>query len=167
MSAAAECAINDTYTQNSGTEGLGCGNAAGNYYIGTYFTPTGNINVCKVVMYLDVNGGDISGKTFVCEIWANSSNNLGSKLGTSAGVTGGAWSATLVDFSFASSVALTSGTTYIVTLTMNEVDAVNNANGHLSATDVWAFGNAARWASNGVRGANFATQDMRFRYWGN
>jgi hypothetical protein len=87
------------------------------YYVGVKYTPTSNINICKVSVELGEVTGDISGLTYTVRIWSvDGGDDLDTELGTSSGVTGSnAWGG-FVEFEFPSSCSLTASTTYAVTV---------------------------------------------------
>ncbi len=146
----------------SGTTDFGIGVTAGNYYSGFFWTPSENKCFCRVTFCITKVAGDISGKTFVVEFWTTTGTSLNEKLGSTTGVTGNnSWSVTTQAFDFSTHQQTTASTTYAVTITMNEVDASNNAKIYLDGSGTWANANAARWNSDGSIGSNLTTYDAR------
>lgn len=104
------------------------GESAGNYYSGQgSWDPEANISICKINFVVIGVAGNVSGKTYVMQIWSqDGGGNLSSNLGTSDGVTGNnSWSTTDVEFTFSTPVAVTSGTLYSIVLTANGTDGSN------------------------------------------
>ena len=65
------------------------GNDANLYYVGQGgFDPGEDISICKVTVYPDLQAGDITGKTFYCQVWTMSGTSLGILQGESDGVVG-------------------------------------------------------------------------------
>ena len=101
--AAATCTslLDTNYT--TGTATYQIGSAVGNEYAGqTTFDPGASVDICAVEANIS-KSGTITSFNYVCEIWTLSGTDLQSKIATSASVAGGAWSSTLVSFSFNSS----------------------------------------------------------------
>lgn len=144
----------------SSTTDLGIGASAGNYYCGFFWTPSENKCFCRGTFCITKAAGDISGKTFVVEFWTTTGTSLNEKLGSTTGVAGNnSWSGTTQAFDFSTHQQATASTTYAVTITMNEVDASNNAKIYVDGYGTWANANAARWNSDGSIKSNLTTHD--------
>ena len=127
------------------------------YYLGQgEFNPGEDISICKVTITLDYVTGDITGKTFYCQIWTMSGTSLGTLQGESDGVTGSnAWNDD-VDFDFSTSVDLSNGTDYCIVVTMKEVDSVNYAKVWATNSKTGFDGGFGKWALDKTRGWQFA-----------
>jgi len=146
----------------SGTSAFGIGAVEGNYYCGFFWTPSENKCFCRGTFCITKAAGDISGKTFVVEFWTTTGTSLNEKLGSTTGVAGNnSWSGTTQAFDFSTHQQATASTTYAVTITMNEVDASNNAKIYVDGYGTWANANAARWNSDGSIKSNLTTYDTR------
>lgn len=162
-SSAGACSTVHAQNSSAASGNVSIGAATASYYVGLgTYNPGANISVCKVDWILSLGSGDISGKTFTCVIYAMSGNDFtGAALGTSAGVTGdNGWSGNTVSFTFGSPVAISSGGSYAIALTMSEVDGSNFARYSFSAAggiDGFRYG----WDSSGVHISGFGTDDPR------
>lgn len=113
-----------------------------------------NVSVTSISAILTAHG-DISGKTYTCEIWNTDGTNLTTKIQASAGVSGSnAWSGTVVNFTFSPSVALTGGVQYAIVFTtnaavsnINYADVVTTAGGGLSGR-LYIFNSAGVMQAN-------------------
>ena len=114
-------ALNVTTDDNASTVGA----SSAQRYGGGLWAASSSGSVCKVRFKLTATG-TISGLSYTVRIYSLSGNNLDTLLGTSDAVTGvDAWSATNVDFTFASPVSVSSGTSYGVVITSGANDAAN------------------------------------------
>lgn len=114
-------ALNVTTDDNASTVGA----SSAQRYGGGLWAASSSGSVCKVRFKLTATG-TISGLSYTVRIYSLSGNNLNTLLGTSDVVTGvDAWSANNVDFTFASPVAVSSGTSYGVVITSGANDAAN------------------------------------------
>ncbi len=121
-------------TAGDSNEGISYADATA-YYVGMQWTAPANLQICKLTFRVSYETGDISAKTYVAQVWSNSSGNLGTSLGTSAGVAGNnSWSGTWVEFTFSTPVSVTSGTVYHLTIVNGASDASNYAHGWYGAT---------------------------------
>lgn len=163
--AAAGGACSTVHAQNASAHSsyVAISSGVNSYFVGEgQYDPGANISVCKVDWILTKDSGDISAKTFNCVIYAMSGNDFtGAVLGTSDNVTGvNAWSDTTVSFTFSSPVAISSGGSYAIAITMNGVDASNFAKCSISASgglSGFRFG----WTSAGTHVSGFGTEDHR------
>lgn len=154
------CASYTSQASDSDYEYLG--DADGNRYVGTDYTPPANVCVCKVVFKLGATG-TITGKTFYAEIWNTTGSYpdvvlSGSAIGTSAGVTGGAWgTGTAVTFTFSPCINLTSGTQYAITASDHETDSSNYSRmRYYTTSDTWSYGTGMyRWSTTGSKSGRY------------
>jgi len=133
------------------------------YYVGQgEFDPGEDISICKVTWYPDKLVGDITGKTFYCQIWTMSGTSLGTLQGESDGLTGvNAWAFGAVDFEFSTSVNLSNGTDYCIVVTMKEVDPNNYARTFFTFAKTGLDGGTGAWNSDKTRQAWYATYDFK------
>jgi hypothetical protein len=99
------------------SESIPINDADNTFYQGLYgWNPGANISVCKITAYLSWGALDIETNNYYCEIYVYDGGfALTTAQGTSNAVLGtNTWSATAVDFTFASPVAVTSGTSYAI-----------------------------------------------------
>lgn len=127
------------YDTITGTTSAGvqvCGfNSANYYFTGPIISDTATRNISKVTVQIDAVG-TINTKTWTARIWSVLAGNLLTQLGISNGVTGdNSWSASNVDFSFASPVS-TASSTYAITLDPNSEtgDSANRIGIHYANT---------------------------------
>lgn len=142
------------------TSGFGVGYDNSYYYFGQQSIPGANTNVTKVTWKLS-KAGTISGAfTYVCKIFTMSGTDLGTLTGTSETVSGDdAWSETLVDFTFSSPVALSSGTDYafVIQRTDGGVSSSNYVTARVTA-EGGLVGSYAHWRTTLIR-ENFGSLD--------
>ena len=99
-----------------------CGESTTNYYNGPVVTDTVSRAIGKITIRVSSVVGDVSGKSYVCRIWNQSSGNLTTVQATSAAVAGNnSWSDTAVDFVF--SPAVTVGATWAFAIDPNNATA--------------------------------------------
>lgn len=136
------------------------GDSSGTYYWGFYlFNDSTARTFTRITWKLSLGAGSITGKTFRCRIWSDSSGSLGTELATSDPQTGSdAWSQTEVNFDFASPATLSSSTNYHITLDMGGTDGSNYANILWNSTGSYvsaAPANRGWWNSAGaIQGNN-------------
>ncbi len=153
-------ACTTAHTTNTGaqTGDIDVHDDADRYLAGHHlYDPGSNVSVCKVTFYLS-STGTVSGKTYYLDIYTTPFSALVSLQGTSASVTGdNSWNDTAVEFTFSSSVSLTSGTLYGFALrnTDGSPDASNFVDvGTVSGS---VSGSVAQWSSGLARTGTSAT----------
>jgi len=153
------------WLENDGSilQGLQIGNTSDNYYAGQgEFDPGEDISVCKVTAYLDYVAGDITGKTFYCQIYTMSGTSLDVLQGESDGVTGSnAWLSGPVDFEFSTSVDLSNGTDYCIVITMKEIDGGNYARTTFTTAKTGFDGGYGRWKLGKTRQVWYGPYDFK------
>lgn len=147
------------------------GDATAGYYAGlAYFTTGSAITVTKIVVPL-LPLGNPTGKTFVARIWTDSSNDLGTEIGTSDSIAGAVIAAyiavTDTDFVFSTPVALSASTNYHITIDTGAVDVANAGYAQFTTPSVIP-GQLSRFSSSGVNQfpATFPTFDLQLAIWG-
>lgn len=130
------------------------GNDAGNYYNGQRsYTVASEIQVCKISVTL-TGHGTITGNTYTCEVWVYNTSSpfdLQSQVGVSDGVSGAAWTQTVVDFTFSTPVTLSPGTTYAIVWTKNSApDSSNKLQLHMTSNTAEITGVNSHWNSSRI-----------------
>lgn len=114
------------------------------HFTGFLYTPTSNVEVCALDIYIESIGGNVTSKGYYAQIWTiDGSNQLNTLLGTSNRVLGTSivattWiSANAGLFQFSSAISLTGSTTYGVVVFVDtdsdpndvpEIDGTNYIN---------------------------------------
>ena len=123
--AAAACS-GTPYITLAGTNAYDAGSNSLNHYVGVRdLTDASARNICRVDWKL-TSTGTITGLTYVARIWDLNVADLNNLLGSSSGVTGGTWSATWVQFDFASPVAIAGSTAFTITIDCGSTDGTNH-----------------------------------------
>lgn len=159
--------------QNTGTSSSNVGTtSASDWQKGTIYVAPANIDVCQINMLIDAVGDPAGqGYTYTIEIFTLSGNNLNTSVGESVAVNAdNAWNNTNVEFTFSTSVSLTSGTSYGITLHRDDGgggDDTNRVRMHYTTTDEAPFDHAnedfCRWNSSGTLGNRFDGWDARMQ----
>ena len=137
VAAAAGCPTSATFAWTGTGTSWNFGSSTSLWSFGIYnWSPASSGSVCRVKFTLTKAAGSITAKTFYAQVYTISGNAQGTLLGESDGVAGSdSWSLTNVSFEFATPASVSSGTNYIISITMKEADAANYARG-FSATQV-------------------------------
>lgn len=117
-------------------------------------TSTDTYNMCSVTFSISRVAGDISGKTYTAKVYSTNSLSLGTLIATSTGIVGNnAWSASEVEFSFASPVAMQQN--YVVLVDQGGYDTSNYINLISRTTDSddgWS--NLVKYSNTGANTLN-------------
>lgn len=120
------------------------GKFAGQYFRCVLFQDSSAGQLCEPKPYLSLGDGSITGKTFHLEVWTLAAGDLSVQQGTdSAGVTGvDGWANTKVSgLTFSPAISYSSGVTYAICLTMEEVDVNNYASWDFAdEQNTWPYG---------------------------
>jgi hypothetical protein len=145
---------------------------ANQYYFGQMWTNVvSDTNLCRVQVWGRHIVGDVSGKTFYCEVWGTTGSPptpTGSPIGT-ATLAGASFDVTGNQgtnyFTFSTPVAMTAGNSYFISFSMHGIDTSNYGNIYCTTSDAIGIGYIAFGPSDWATFDRSQTIDFTFKLW--